>query len=135
MSRKPNNKFKFSNILCFFLIIPCFIFISFIQSFASTQVSLEWNPNSETDLSGYRAFSREESKSYDYTHPIWEGTTDYCTIYNLDETKNYYFVVRAFNASGFESATRGFACRGWRAHRRDQRWHQETRPPRLLMSL
>lgn len=103
MFRKKNNQFKYSNILCLFLIIPCFILISFIQSFASTQVSLEWNPNSETDLAGYRVFSHEEGKSYDYTNPIWEGTTNYCTIYNLDETKNYYFVARAFNNTGLES--------------------------------
>ena len=103
MSRKPNNQFKFSNILCFFLIIPCFIFISLVQSFASTQVSLEWNPNRESDLAGYRVFSHEKGKSYDYTHPVWEGTTNYCTIYNIDETKNYYFVARAVNTSGLES--------------------------------
>jgi K319L-like, PKD domain len=92
-----------SNKLWYIFIIPCFIFISFIHSFASTQVSLEWNPNSEPNLAGYRVFCHEEGKSYDYTNPIWEGTNNYCTIYNQDETKTCYFVVRAFDTEGLKS--------------------------------
>jgi len=101
--KQSNIQFKHSSKLWFVLIIPCFIFISFTHSFASTQVSLEWNPYSEPNLAGYRVFLREEGKSFDYTNPVWEGTTNYCTIENIDQTKTCYFVTRAFDTEGFES--------------------------------
>lgn len=66
-------------------------------------VTLQWSPNSESDLAGYRLFYREESQSYDYSNPSWEGTNTTCTIYNLDETKSYYFIARAYDTEGFES--------------------------------
>jgi hypothetical protein len=67
-------------------------------------ITLQWAPNNEPNLAGYRAFYREESQSYDYEHPYWESIDPVCTIYDLDETKTYYFVVRAFDANGLESA-------------------------------
>jgi hypothetical protein len=60
--------------------------------------------NNEPDLAGYRTFYREGSQSYDYEHPYWESIDPVCTIYDLDETKTYYFVVRAFDMNGLESA-------------------------------
>jgi len=101
--KQSHNRFKHSSKLWFILFTLSVIFFSVVHSFASTQVSLEWNPNSEPDLAGYRVFSREEGKSYDYTNPSWEGTNTYSTIYNLDETKDCFFVVKAFNIEGFES--------------------------------
>jgi hypothetical protein len=80
-----------------------FLFLSIVDSSAATQVTLEWAPNTETDLAGYRVFCREQSQSYDYANPSWEGTDTYCTIYDLDETKTYCFVARAFDTEGFES--------------------------------
>jgi hypothetical protein len=61
-------------------------------------------PNNEPDLAGYRTFYREGGQSYDYEHPYWESIDPVCTIYDLDETKTYYFVVRAFDMNGLESA-------------------------------
>ncbi|MEA1947362.1 MAG: PKD domain-containing protein [Thermodesulfobacteriota bacterium] len=62
-----------------------------------------WDPNSEPDLAGYRVFCRGEGQLYDYNNPIWEGTSTNCTISDLDETKTYYFVSRAFDNYGLES--------------------------------
>lgn len=76
------------------------IFVSF--AFADT-VTLQWNPNSETDLSGYRVFMREAAQGYDYLSPAWEGTETTCKIENLMATKKYYFVARAFDTEGYES--------------------------------
>jgi hypothetical protein len=108
--KQSNSQFKHSNKLWFILLSVCFIFCSVVHSFASTQVSLEWRANSEPDLAGYRVFCHEEGKSYDYTNPIWEGTNNYCTIYNINETKTCYFVVRAFNTEGLESGDSNEAC-------------------------
>jgi PKD repeat protein len=95
--------FFYSNIFFFTFFAVAFLLLSSINSSASTQVSLEWSPNSETDLVGYRVFCREKSQSYDYANPSWEGTDTYCTIYDLDETKTYCFVARAFDTEGNES--------------------------------
>ena len=66
-------------------------------------VTLAWTPNSETDLAGYKAFVREKGQGYDYSKPAWEGAENTCKIENLDDTKTYYFVVRAFDKEGLES--------------------------------
>ena len=102
-----------------FNVVPLFSFIFFALSFlfffvhnssAVTQVSLQWDPNTEADLAGYRIFSREQSQSYDYASPSWEGTDTSCTIDNLDETKTFCFVARAFDSSGLESQNSVEVC-------------------------
>jgi len=84
-------------ILCliFFLLLPT---VSFGDS-----ITLEWSPNSETDLAGYRVFMREASQGYDYLSPAWEGTETTCRIESIIATKKYYFVVRAFDTEEYES--------------------------------
>ena len=85
-----------------FFFIP--IFFCFVTSVYADDVTLQWSPNSEPDLAGYRVFSREDGQSYDYANPSWEGVETSCTIYGLDETKSYYFVARAFDTERFESS-------------------------------
>jgi hypothetical protein len=63
-------------------------------------ISLQWAPNSEPDVAGYKVYYREQSQSYDYSNPYWETVEPKCTIYDLDITKTYYFVVRAFDIDG-----------------------------------
>jgi len=103
-------QFKYSFLFWFILLTLNFLFFSILNSSAANQVSLEWDPNSETDLDGYRVFCREQNQSYDYANPSWEGTDNYCTIYNLDETKAYCFVARAFDIEGFESGNSNEVC-------------------------
>jgi hypothetical protein len=63
-----------------FAVVCLFSFIFFTLSFlfffvhnssAATQVSLQWDPNNEPDLAGYRIYSREQGQSYDYAAPSW----------------------------------------------------------------
>lgn len=91
------NKLKF---------ILSLIFLSFCLATTvhAIEITLQWTPNNEPNLAGYRAFYREEGQDYDYEHPYWESIDPVCTIYDLDETKTYYFVVRAFDTNGLESA-------------------------------
>jgi PKD repeat protein len=96
-------RFNYSFIYWFILLTLNFLFFFILNSSAATQVSLEWDQNSEPNLAGYKIFSREQSQSYDYANPSWEGTNTYCTIYDLDETKTYCFVARALDSEGFES--------------------------------
>jgi len=68
-SKRGNSQLKHSSKLWFIFLTISLIFLSVVHSFASTQVSLEWSPNKEPNLAGYRVFCREEGKSYDYTNP------------------------------------------------------------------
>ena len=66
-------------------------------------VVLEWLPNSESTLAGYRVFMREDGKDYDYSSPEWETVDTDCELYNLSSYITYHFVVRAFDTAGDES--------------------------------
>ena len=107
------NQYRFNYFFLFCLIFLTFTFLPFfaLNSSAATQVTLEWDPNSEPDLAGYRIFCREQSQSYDYTNPSWEGADISCTIYDLDETKTYCFVARAFDTYGNESGNSIELCK------------------------
>lgn len=67
-------------------------------------ITLQWAPNNEPDVAGYKVYYREQSQSYDYNAPYWETIEPKCTIYDLDTEKTYYFVVRAFDNDGFTSS-------------------------------
>jgi len=102
--------FNFGLIFWFVLSTSTLIFFPAYDAFASTEVVLEWTPNSETDLAGYKVFCREEGQSYNYTTASWSGTDNYCTIYDLDENKKYCFVARAYDSEGFESGDSEEVC-------------------------
>jgi hypothetical protein len=85
-----------------------FVFILFASLLltslaAADTVTLEWSPNSEPDLAGYRVFVREAGQGYDYNSPAWSGTETTCTINDILETKNYNFVVRAYDTEDYDS--------------------------------
>ena len=61
-------------------------------------------------LAGYRVYSREENQPYNFANPEWECTEPICTIYDLDETKTYYFTIRAFSTEGFQSSNSNEVC-------------------------
>ncbi|MGB6012377.1 MAG: PKD domain-containing protein, partial [Desulfobacterales bacterium] len=99
------SKYSFKFGIIFWLVLSTSTLILFpaYDASASTEVVLEWTPNSEPDLAGYKVFSREDGKSYDYTNASWSGIDTNCTICDLDETKTYCFVARAYDSEGFES--------------------------------
>jgi hypothetical protein len=97
-------RFNYCFVFWFVLLTTALLIFSIPNSSGSTQVTLEWRPNSEPDLAGYKLFCREQGQTYDYDNPCWEGTDTTCTIYDLDETKTYFFVVRAVDIEGFQSS-------------------------------
>ena len=66
-------------------------------SHADCAVTLHWD-SSDNGLEGYQVFGREEGQDYDYDAPWWQGDSSFsqCTIDSLDESKTYFFIVRAF---------------------------------------
>ena len=93
-----------------YLLIIILLFFCFVTSGYAIDVTLKWTPNTESNLAGYKVFFRQESQSYNYTKPHWETTDPTCTIYDLDETKTYYFIVRAFSTEGFQSGNSNEVC-------------------------
>ncbi len=106
------GKYTFNYGIIFWLVLltSTLIFFPAYDASASTEVVLEWTPNSEPDLAGYKVFYREGALSYDYTNPSWTGTDNFCTIYDLNETKTYCFVARAYDSEGFESGDSDEVC-------------------------
>lgn len=103
-------RFNYSFLFRSVFLTVIFQFFFSLNALATTQVSLVWDPNSDPDLAGYRVFAREQSQPYDYANPSWEGTDTSCTIYNLDETKTYCFVARAYDIYGNESESSVEVC-------------------------
>lgn len=86
------------------------MFFCFVTSGYATDVTLKWTPNNEPNLAGHTVFYRQEGQSYNYTNPYWETTDPTCTIYDLDKTQTYYFIVRAFSTEGFQSGNSNEVC-------------------------
>jgi Fibronectin type III domain len=82
-------------VLLFFSIMFCVI-----SSAYAMDITLQWAAINSPDLAGYKVFYRQNGQSYDYNKPYWECTAPECTVYDLDATQTYYFVVRAFDNEG-----------------------------------
>jgi hypothetical protein len=70
------------------------------QAYAG-DVTLQWDPNPETDLAGYKIYYGTASRSY--SAPVTIGLQSSYTLSGL-ASGTYYFAVTAFNRDGLESA-------------------------------
>jgi hypothetical protein len=66
------------------------------------QVTLEWDPNTESNLAGYRLYVGIASGVYDRS--IEAGLVTTCTVPGLLSGQTYYFAATTYNTSGAESA-------------------------------
>jgi hypothetical protein len=84
-----------------FEIVIC-IMIGVIASNAlAAQATLAWNPNTESDLAGYRVHYGTASGSYSVHTDVHNATTH--TVTGLTAGQTYYFAATAYDASGNES--------------------------------
>ena len=66
------------------------------------QVTVQWNPNSEPDLAGYKVYVGSESKHYDGPRTLaTTGTSQPVT--GLDNGVTWYAAVTAYDLTGNES--------------------------------
>jgi chitinase len=79
----------------------------------ATTVVLQWDPNTDSDLAGYKVYySTTNVQPFTGTGAV-EGASgaitvlkgvNTATISKLDYSKNWYFAVTAYNTAGLESA-------------------------------
>ena len=86
------------------LILTVFCVLVMVCFASAYDLCFEWTANTETDLAGYRIFYHVEGDAYNYNTPIWEGTETTCCLAGFEDLTRYYFVARAFDTEGFESA-------------------------------
>lgn len=81
------------------LVIFALLFIVMLSS----AVTFRWNPNSESDLAGYRIYWGTNSRSYVVIHDC--GLTNVVSIdkTNFPINTDIYVSVTAYNTSGLES--------------------------------
>src|SRR5215207_8900081 len=91
----PFSAVKQSSIyLLLFLLLP-------LQRMQAASANLEWDPNTESDLAGYRIYYGNTSGVYGATLDV--GNTTRATVENLVVGQSYYFVATAYNTAGLES--------------------------------
>jgi len=82
--------------------IVSLLVLSYPSAGHAIQVTLAWDSPATGTPDGYRLFYRLQDEGYDYSNPDWQGSTNTCTLSNLQDTTTY-FVVRAYNAAGESS--------------------------------
>jgi len=78
-----------------------FLLVGALESFAAS-VTLQWDANTESDLSGYRVYYGTSSSVYSQSIDV--GNVTQATVPDLVGGTTYYFAVTAYNVSGLESA-------------------------------
>lgn len=85
-----------------------FLAMALIMAFAtlsmSASVSLQWDPNTESDLAGYKLYYAADSTNFDNATVIDVQNQTTTSVADLDPTKSYSFAVKAYNTAGMESA-------------------------------
>ena len=76
------------------------LMLSFGSTALAADVTLAWDPNSETDLAGYKVYYGTASGVFGA--PITLGKVTTYTVTGL-APGTYYFAVTAYNAAGLES--------------------------------
>jgi hypothetical protein len=67
----------------------------------AASVDLEWDPNSDPELAGYKIYWGTSSGTYTSSRDVGKTTT--ATIKGIDEGKTYYFVATAYDSQNNES--------------------------------
>ena len=67
----------------------------------SAQVTLQWDPNLEEDVAGYRVYYGTSSGNY--SHYLDAGKTTTCTVSDLQDGIPYYFAATAYDTAFAES--------------------------------
>ena len=95
------NRIVILKTFLFFFLIYCCGLLSLNNVYAA-QVTLEWDPNTESDLAGYRVYYGTASRSYSNSTDVGNKTIH--RISDLNDGTTYYFAVTAYDSSDNESS-------------------------------
>ena len=70
-------------------------------AYAAASVELQWDPNTEPELAGYKVHWGTSSGNYTASKDVGKTTT--CTLTGLVEGKTYYFAATAYDGNSNES--------------------------------
>jgi hypothetical protein len=99
ISSKGKKPPLFFNILTFLLLAILLVFP--YPKGHCAQVTLTWDPNSETDLAGYEIYYGTSSGNYQWNIDV--GNVTIYTLTGLNPGMTYYIAATAYNTSGYES--------------------------------
>ena len=93
------------------LAVLIILFLAFPASSGAISVILEWDPNTETDLEGYKVYYNTGSGGPPYngtgavegSSPVDVKNVTTFTLTGLSNVESYYFVVTAYDTEGLES--------------------------------
>lgn len=93
------------------LFYACLFSIVTATAGQARDVTLQWDPSTDTSITGYKVYYDADSASAPYSgtgasqgaSPYNTGKITSATLNNLDAGKSYYFAVTAYNAAGTES--------------------------------
>lgn len=83
-------------------LLAVFVLLLPTLAIADGSLTVSWNPNSESDLAGYKVYYGDRSGNYPTVINVGNVTT--YTVSNLQGGVTYYFVVTAYDNSGNESS-------------------------------
>jgi hypothetical protein len=70
----------------------------------ATTVQLQWDPNTEADLAGYKVYYADDSSPLAASVPLDVHNQTSATISGLNPDNSYQFAVTAYNTAGQESS-------------------------------
>src|SRR5688572_24763743 len=73
--------------------------LTWVQLLPLATVTLEWDPNPEANLAGYRVYYGTATRAYSASIEVPASATT-LTVSNLDNNQRYFFAVTAFDADG-----------------------------------
>jgi hypothetical protein len=82
----------------FFLMVLIFFLSTYVQS---AQVTIQWDPNLEGDVAGYKVYYGTSSGQYQSSIDV--GKTTLCTLSSLQDEIPYYFAATAYDTARAES--------------------------------
>ena len=94
---KRRHSYWFWNI-SFFLLALTFLLA---QSALAARIRLAWDPNTESDVVGYKVYFGTSSRSYG--PPKYVGNATVYALKGLTSGQTYYIAVTAYDSSGYES--------------------------------
>jgi len=104
LPQKRHRKLCFSLSLISLLAFVVVLLISspLTENALAADITLAWDQNPESDITGYKIYYGLQSRVYSYVIDV--GTHTSCTIAGLEKGLTYYIAATAYDQSGNESA-------------------------------